>query len=157
MLNACATALTDRLLCRFPMAQGHRAVYVYGFELSLSSLAVMSSVFILSYLCGAVYTSITFSLIFVSIRLFSGGYHAKTYPQYFVEESDGPEEQLDKKELLKCLTKALQALSDEEWLLIQELYYLERTEREASESLHIPSSTIHDRKIAVLKKLRKYF
>ena len=32
-----------------------------------------------------------------------------THPQYFVEESDGPEEQLDKKELLKCLTKALQA------------------------------------------------
>ena len=70
MLNACATALTDRLLCRFPMAQAHRAVYIYGFELSLSSLAVMGSVFILSCLCWAVYTSITFSLIFVSIRLF---------------------------------------------------------------------------------------
>ena len=70
MLNSCATALTDRLLCRFPMAQAHRAVYIYGFELSLSSLAVMGSVFILSCLCGAVYTSITFSLIFVSIRLF---------------------------------------------------------------------------------------
>lgn len=84
MLNACATALTDRLLCRFPRAQASRAVYIYGFELSLSSLAVMSSVFILSYLCGAVYTSITFSLIFVSIRLFSGGYHAKTYGRCFI-------------------------------------------------------------------------
>lgn len=84
MLNACATALTDRLLCRFPMAQGHRAVYVYGFEITLSSLAVMFSVFTLSCLCGAVYTSITFSLIFVSIRLFSGGYHAKTYGRCFI-------------------------------------------------------------------------
>ena len=84
MLNACATALTDRLLCRFPMAQAHRAVYIYGFELSLSSLAVMGSVFILSCLCGAVHTSITFSLIFVSIRLFSGGYHAKTYGRCFI-------------------------------------------------------------------------
>lgn len=84
MLNACATALTDRLLYRFPMAQARRAVYIYGFELSLSSLAVMSSVFILSCLCGAVYTSIIFSLIFVSIRLFSGGYHAKTYGHCFI-------------------------------------------------------------------------
>lgn len=70
MLNACATALTDRLLYRFPMAQARRAVYIYGFELTLSSFAVMTSVFILSCLCGAVYTSITFSLIFVSIRFF---------------------------------------------------------------------------------------
>lgn len=84
MLNACGTALTDRLLCRSPTAQAHRAVYIYGFELSLSSLAVMGSVFILSCLCGAVYTSITFSLIFVSIRLFSGGYHAKTYGRCFI-------------------------------------------------------------------------
>ena len=88
MLNACATALTDRLLCRFPMAQGHRAVYVYGFEITLSSLAVMFSVFTLSCLCGAVYTSITFSLIFVSIRLFSGGYHAKTYGCCFILSND---------------------------------------------------------------------
>ena len=84
MLNACATALTDRLLSKFPTAQAHRAVYIYGFELSLSSLAVMGSVFILSCLCGAVNTSITFSLIFVSIRLFSGGYHAKTYGHCFI-------------------------------------------------------------------------
>ena len=75
MLNACATALTDRLLSKFPTAQAHRAVYIYGFELSLSSLAVMGSVFILSCLCGAVNTS---------IRLFSGGYHAKTYGHCFI-------------------------------------------------------------------------
>ena len=84
MLNACATALTDRLLYRFPMAQARRAVYIYGFELTLSSFAVMTSVFILSCLCGAVYTSITFSLIFVSIRLFAGGFHAKTYGRCFI-------------------------------------------------------------------------
>ena len=84
MLNACATALTEKLLCRFPMVRVRRAVYIYGFELSLSSLAVMSSVFILSCLCGAVYSSIIFSLIFVSIRLFAGGFHAKTYGRCFI-------------------------------------------------------------------------
>lgn len=84
MLNACATALTEKLLCRFPMVRVRRAVYIYGFEITISSLAVMLSVFILSCLCGAVYTSFTFSLIFVSIRLFSGGYHAKTYGRCFI-------------------------------------------------------------------------
>ena len=84
MLNACATALTDRLLRRFPVAQARRSVYIYGLELSLSSLAVMLSVFILSCLFGAAYTSFIFSLIFVSIRLFSGGYHAKTYGHCFI-------------------------------------------------------------------------
>ena len=81
----------------------------------------------------------------------------ETNPQYFVEESDGPEELLDKKELLECLTKALRTLTDEEWLLIQELYYLELTEREVGKSLHMASSTVHDRKIAILKKLREFF
>jgi len=84
MLNACATALTEKLLCRFPMVRVRIAVYIYGFEITISSLAVMLSVFILSCLCGAVYTSFTFSLIFVSIRLFSGGYHAKTYGRCFI-------------------------------------------------------------------------
>lgn len=84
MLNACATALTEKLLCRFPMVRVRRAIYIYGFEITISSLAVMLSVFILSCLCGAVYTSFTFSLIFVSIRLFSGGYHAKTYGRCFI-------------------------------------------------------------------------
>lgn len=81
----------------------------------------------------------------------------ETHPQYFVEKSDGPDELLDKKDLLECLTKALCTLTDEEWLLIQELYYLERTEREAGKSLHMASSTVHDRKIAILKKLRDFF
>lgn len=36
-----------------------------------------------------------------------------TQPQLFVEQGDGPEELLDKKELLKCLTKALRMLTDE--------------------------------------------
>lgn len=84
MLNACATALTEKLLYRFPMVRVRRAIYIYGFEITISSLAVMLSVFILSCLCGAVYTSFTFSLIFVSIRLFSGGYHAKTYGRCFI-------------------------------------------------------------------------
>lgn len=79
----------------------------------------------------------------------------ETHPQYFVEKSDGPEELLDKKELLECLTEALHSLSAEEWQLIQELYYLDRTEREVSAALSLAKTTLHRRKNAILSKLRK--
>ena len=44
----------------------------------------MVSIFVLSCLLQAVYASFVFSAIFVSIRLFSGGYHAKTYGRCFI-------------------------------------------------------------------------
>ena len=50
----------------------------------LSSSAVAISIFILSVLLGKIYSSIVFSSIFVTIRLFSGGFHAKTYGRCFI-------------------------------------------------------------------------
>lgn len=79
----------------------------------------------------------------------------ETHPQYFIEESEGPEELLEKKELLECLAEALHSLSDEEWQLIQELYYLDRTEREVSAALSLAKTSLHRRKKAILSKLRK--
>lgn len=78
-----------------------------------------------------------------------------THPQYFVEANAGPEELLVKKDLLDCLEKAIHSLSAEEWQLIQELYYLEHTEREVSATLSIAKTTLHRRKKDILAKLRK--
>lgn len=55
--------------------------------------------------------------------------------------------------LLERLEEALHTLSSEEMALIYELFYLNRTEREVSEHFQIASSTLHDRKQAVLRKL----
>ncbi|NBI18062.1 sigma-70 family RNA polymerase sigma factor [Neglecta sp. X4] len=65
-----------------------------------------------------------------------------------------PDDVIDKAETLRKLSSALATLTDEEIVLIQELFYLERTEREISHSLHIALSTLHDRKKRILKKLR---
>ena len=56
------------------------------------------------------------------------------------------EENLIREDLLELLHEALLALTDEEWSLVQELYYLGKTEREVGKSLNIPKSTIHHRK-----------
>lgn len=84
MLYACATALAERLCKNNSIDEKQKAVYVYGFQLFLSSSAVMVSIFILSCLLKSIATSFVFSIIFVSIRLFSGGYHAKTYGRCFL-------------------------------------------------------------------------
>lgn len=56
---------------------------------------------------------------------------------------------------IEKLQKALHSLSDEEMMLIQELFYLEKTEREVCAALNVAKSTLHDRKARVLEKLRK--
>lgn len=83
MLNICATSLADCLFRNYPLDENQKPVYIYGFQLFLSSAAAMVSIFVLSCLLQAAYTSFVFSTIFVSIRLFSGGYHAKTYGKCF--------------------------------------------------------------------------
>ena len=59
-------------------------------------------------------------------------------------------------DLLELLDEALGSLTDEEWALVQELYYLGKTEREAGKRLKISKSTIHRRKEAILFKLKNF-
>ena len=75
----------------------------------------------------------------------------------FEEPSAQPlDDDLIKEDLLDLLHEALLSLTDEEWSMIQELYYLGKTEREVGESLNIPKSTIHHRKKAILLKLKDF-
>ena len=67
-----------------------------------------------------------------------------------------PEDAAVKADLLERLAQALHTLSDDELNVIRELFYLEKTEREVSANLHMPLSTFHNRKNAVLRKLREF-
>lgn len=53
------------------------------------------------------------------------------------------------------LEKALKNLTPEEMELIWELFYLEKTERQVSEALHITKTTLHRQRDYVLNKLKK--
>lgn len=59
------------------------------------------------------------------------------------------------KEMFEFLNQALEELSDDEYSLIQELFYWDRTERELANLLHIASSAVNRRKKLVLNKLKQ--
>lgn len=76
--------------------------------------------------------------------------------QFPTPNTIAPEDAAVKADLLERLKQALYTLSDDELHIIQELFYLEKTEREVSASLHMPLSTFHNRKNAVLRKLKEF-
>lgn len=74
-------------------------------------------------------------------------------------EFPAPDESVDdtliKAQMGRWLEEALHTLSDEEMALIQELFYLEKTERETAKLFQVSQNTIHYRKCRVLEKLKK--
>jgi RNA polymerase sigma factor (sigma-70 family) len=68
---------------------------------------------------------------------------------------DSVEDTVIKSSLLEKLQVVLQELSDEEMELVEELFYLEKTEREAAKRFAVSQNTIHYRKNKILDKLKK--
>jgi len=67
----------------------------------------------------------------------------------------GIEDKLIKQDQLQRLLLALQSLTLEERLLIQELFFNELSERALSVVIGVPQKTINDRKKKILLKLKK--
>ena len=84
MLRYCAEKIVDQLFkhCDFP--EKRRPVYIYGTELTLSTMLGCISVLLVSLLLGNILIGLSFLFSFLSIRLFSGGYHANTYFSCFL-------------------------------------------------------------------------
>ena len=68
----------------FPTAHSSRPVYVYGFELLLSTGCSVVSIVALSAVFSLVHYALLFLGVFISLRLFNGGFHAKTYGKCFL-------------------------------------------------------------------------
>lgn len=60
-----------------------------------------------------------------------------------------------KEYLLEKLAAALHTLTDEEMILLHELFYLEKSEREVCAALNMAKTTLHHQKKRILEKLRK--
>lgn len=84
MLHTCAVGFTKILYrhCRLPARC--EAVYVYGAELLFSTALAAFSILLTSFLARRPFSGILFILIFVSLRIFVGGYHASTYRNCFL-------------------------------------------------------------------------
>lgn len=59
-------------------------IYVYGFELLISSIIETGALLFVGFLIGKFIETILFLFSFSSIRFFSGGYHANSYIKCFV-------------------------------------------------------------------------
>lgn len=84
MLHRCAERLTDVLYRHAPLSPQRKAVYVYGVELALSNSAGFLSIVLLSLLLREPLSALIFLVVFVSLRNFSGGFHAETYRSCFL-------------------------------------------------------------------------
>ena len=84
MLNKSANCLVGLLEKFYDLSEEERPVYVYGFELLLSTLSSMITICSVSIIIGKPGYAIFFMLFFFSLRLFTGGYHAKTYLICFI-------------------------------------------------------------------------
>lgn len=58
-------------------------IYVYGFELIISSIIETGALLLVGFLIGKFVETILFLVSFSSIRFFSGGYHANSYLKCF--------------------------------------------------------------------------
>lgn len=54
-------------------------IYQYGIEITLSSMLNIILVLLAAALTGNIFTGIVFLAVFISLRTFTGGYHATTY------------------------------------------------------------------------------
>lgn len=77
--------------------------------------------------------------------------------EQFADSGESAADAAIREYLLERLADALHSLSNDDLKLIQELYYLEKTEREVSKIFNITHVAIHKRKKKVLEKLKKFF
>lgn len=73
----------------------------------------------------------------------------------FAAPDDSIEDKVIREDLLEKLRTVLHSLSEEELALLEELFYLEKTEREVAGMYDVSQNTIHYRKNRLLDKLRK--
>ncbi len=84
MLNRVSESLTDILFRHYNIEASKRPIYVYGFELLISTSASAISILLLSAIFDFFPVAIVFLAVFMPLRSFVGGYHAETYGRCFV-------------------------------------------------------------------------
>ena len=84
MLNLVAQKATDRLLKNVEHINYEREVYIYGFELIISTLVCWIAILINAFLLSEILSGIIFIIVFSSLRTYAGGYHANKYGKCFV-------------------------------------------------------------------------
>jgi accessory gene regulator B len=83
MLNKIAIKLSAEMLKKAEKVNYSQEVYIYGIEIMLSTLLEIIAILVSALLFSALKEGIIFIFLFMSLRIFSGGYHAETYRKCF--------------------------------------------------------------------------
>ncbi len=79
MLHQLSQNITDFLITREVINKEDAEIYVYGYEMMISGIIDFLITMIIGILLGCPLNAVIFFVMFVSVRLYSGGYHANTY------------------------------------------------------------------------------
>lgn len=84
VLNQIACKMTDTLICKANIDQKNRDIYIYGFEIAISTIFGLLSILIFSAVFCTWITGFYFLCMFVPLRIYAGGYHALTYKKCYI-------------------------------------------------------------------------
>ncbi|MCI8623210.1 MAG: accessory gene regulator B family protein [Provencibacterium sp.] len=79
MLDRISARFSDALIRRGIVPPEEREIYLYGFAITLSSIANLCAILAVAVLFGTPWDAAAYLLAFIPIRIFSGGYHASSY------------------------------------------------------------------------------
>lgn len=83
MLQEVASFLTEFMYKKGAITSSKRPIFVYGFQLTLSTLCSLVSITILAAFLHSPLSALMFFIVFFWIRLFAGGFHASSYLRCF--------------------------------------------------------------------------
>lgn len=84
MLLTCSEYCVKWLTKNNFLPEDDRPIYVYGFQLLLSTISSLTSILLISACIKRLSYAMCFLLFFFVLRLFCGGYHAKTFVKCFI-------------------------------------------------------------------------
>lgn len=79
MITAIANRIADFICSNSDLADDERDLYVYGYEIAISSIITFSLLIITGLLFSRLIEAIVFFAVFYLLRRRTGGYHADTY------------------------------------------------------------------------------
>lgn len=82
----------------------------------------------------------------------------KEYPieAKMIEPQKRIEEEVIEKIMIDKMTRAIKNLNDNERIIINELFFYGKSERELANLMKIPRTTLHSKKIKIISKLKNF-
>lgn len=79
MIRRISEKLANFLLSKNVIEKSEIDIYVYGYEVLISSLVDFLIIIAIGYIFNRIIAMLLFFIMFVSVRLYTGGYHAETF------------------------------------------------------------------------------